>query len=150
MDILIKTLSRDFLTGHVEEFIDILKSEPNEYWGVDNFLSELNSKYELSVVALDSGFVAGYIIASLKEDGPYIHKFMVRDTFRGKSVGKKMLDFFETKSARLNHHAINLAVLEENEDAIRFYEKNGFRVSGKRTDSKTGSPLLLMTKLLTL
>jgi ribosomal protein S18 acetylase RimI-like enzyme len=148
MDILIRTLTREDLHSHADEFVEILKSEPHEYWSKENFLAELPGKYQFSVLALSKETLAGYIIASLKDKGPYIHKFMVRDSFRSRSVGKMMLEYFERTAVEQNHWSVSLAVLEENTGAQRFYEKNGFSSEGSRTDSKTGATLLLMTKLL--
>jgi len=148
MDILIHLLKADFLEAHLSEFIDILANEPGEYWKRNHFMKFLPEKYELSVVATEGTTIAGYIIASLKEKGPHIHKFMVRKDLRRKSVGKRMLDFFEKNIAEKGFSLINLTVRENNYEAITFYKKNMFEASGSRKDPSDNSTLIIMTKKL--
>lgn len=148
MDILINILTRDILTSHVTEFINIIKGEPYEYWQEDHLKSELPGKYDLSIVTFLEGSIAGYIIASLKETGPYIHKFMVRKDFRRMKIGEKMLRFFEKNVSEKGYSSIELTVRDDNLQAIRFYERNLFVVIGKRIDSINNSILNIMHKQL--
>lgn len=146
MDILTDILQKSVLESHLPEFIEILRQEPHEYWREEHFGSELPGKFELSIVALTEGHVAGYIIASLKGNNPYIHKFMVRKDLRDKKAGTEMLDRFERNLRDKGYNSVDLTVREDNPKAIRFYERNTFRIKGKRTDSKDGSILIIMKK----
>jgi ribosomal protein S18 acetylase RimI-like enzyme len=82
----------------------------------------------------------------VKENSPYIHKFFVRKEYRNRSCGKKMLLFFEKNITEKGYSFIELTVREDNARAIQFYLKNKFDISGKRTDLKDKSHLLIMTK----
>lgn len=146
MDILVTALTEEILKSRVSEFVEILADFPNEYWKEEHFTVKKDQKYELSVVALKGEEIAGYIIASLKSTGPYIHKFFVRKEYRNKSIGEKMLLFFENRVREKGYRTINLAVREDNESAIRFYVRNEFKITGKRTDSTDNSMLLIMTR----
>lgn len=145
MDILITELTEEFIKSRVSEFLEILEDYPHEYWKEEHFLAEKDQKYELSVVALKGEGITGYIIASLKNNGPYIHKFFVKKEYRNRSIGEKMLLFFENRIREKGFRTINLTVREDNEQAIRFYLRNEFQITGKRPDSTDNSMLLIMT-----
>jgi len=146
MDILITALTEEFLKSRVSEFVEILADYPHEYWTEEHFIVKKDQKYELSVVALKGEEITGYIIASLKNNGPYIHKFFIRKEYRNKSIGEKMLLFFENRIREKGYRTISLAVREDNGRAIRFYERNEFKIAGKRADSTDNSMLLIMTR----
>jgi ribosomal protein S18 acetylase RimI-like enzyme len=148
MDLLIRNLTSQDLEKHLDEFVGILSGEPHEYWTGEHFRTPLPLKFELSVAAFSGNMLAGYIIASLKEDGPYIHKYMVRKELRSMSTGKKMLDFFEKKILASGFNSIELSVMEENERAISFYRKNHFFETGRRKDSKDGTGLVILKKII--
>lgn len=148
MDILINILKKDLLEERLSEFIEILKEEPGEYWRETHFLLALPDKYEISVVATTGDTIAGYIIASRKDNEPYIHKFMVRKDLRGRSLGTDMLCFFEKNILKKGFSSIYLAVREENESAIKFYKNNMFTASGTRKDTVDTSHLIIMGKKL--
>jgi ribosomal protein S18 acetylase RimI-like enzyme len=148
MDLLIRTLTRQDLEKHLDEFIEILSEEPHEYWTGEHFRSSLPLKFEFSVAAFSGDRLAGYIIASLKEEGPYIHKYMVRNDLRSMSVGKKMLDFLEQKILDAGFNSIELSVMEANERAISYYRKNHFFEKGRRKDSKDNTDLVILKKII--
>lgn len=148
MDIITDILKRPVLESHLDEFIGILSREPHEYWREEHFTSELPGKFELSVVAMKEENVAGFIIASLKGNGPYIHKFMVRDDLRGKQIGAEMIRFFQANLISKGYNSVELTAREDNPQAIKFYESHEFSISGKRKDSKDGSILIIMKKKL--
>jgi ribosomal protein S18 acetylase RimI-like enzyme len=150
MDILVKILTEDLLEKRISEFIDILADDPHEYWKEEHFKLQLDHKYDISVVAVNLSVIAGYIIASVKTNGPYIHKFFVRKEYRSKTVGKKMLHLFERNIVEKGYRSIDLTVREDNSRAVRFYIRNKFEVTGKRIAVKDKSTLLIMTKYLKL
>ncbi|MFA6668400.1 MAG: N-acetyltransferase [Candidatus Methanomethylophilaceae archaeon] len=70
----------------------------------------------------------GYISSVRLRDGwARIMMLAVDEGHRGKGVGSDLLQRFRAESARSGITAITLEVKKENERAIRFYEKNGFR-----------------------
>lgn len=64
------------------------------------------------------------------------------EDFWGKGYGKKILDFAINDLKRLEHKEIFLWVLEENNRAKRFYEKNDFYFSGTTREREYGKPLV--------
>lgn len=105
-------------------------------------------------LAIVSSNKAGEIIgfAFVKVKSPNIKKNLVgdvgicvRDDYRGKRVGSKMMSFLLQSAKNEHFHGICLQVLTENLKAIHLYEKYGFKMSliksegdvwrGKRFDS---------------
>jgi ribosomal protein S18 acetylase RimI-like enzyme len=146
MDILIEILQKQVLESRISEFVEILSTEPHEYWREEHFKLRLPGKFDISAVTFSGSFIAGYIIASLKETGPYIHKFIVRKEFRSMLIGEKMLTFFEKNLSDKGFSLIKLTVREDNVMAIRFYERHLFTIAGKRPDTADNSTLIIMTK----
>lgn len=77
-----------------------------------------------------------------------IEKIYVLPQFYGKGFGQALMDKAIETAEELGYNKLHLGVWQENKRAIRFYEKNGFVVSGTRT-FQLGSTLCndyLMTK----
>jgi ribosomal protein S18 acetylase RimI-like enzyme len=147
MDIIIKSLSKDYLERNIDEFINILKEFPYEYWNKKHFLLDLPRKFDLSLYALKDNMLVGYIIASQKEDYAYIHKFMVRNEFRSFGIGGKLQQGLEHNSLSLMLYQIRLAVYDFNKKAISFYLKHNYKVIGKRFDRDLRKLLVMNKKL---
>jgi ribosomal protein S18 acetylase RimI-like enzyme len=146
MDIIIETLSKEFLKKNIKDFIEILKDEPCEYWKEEHFIKELTGKFDISFIALNKNILVGYIIASIKQEGAYIHKFMISGQYRGRGIGSDLQYSFESKVKLLNLKKIFLTLFAENNNTLKFYEKNGFNKIGERTDSVTFRALIIMEK----
>ena len=86
-------LTKDYLVKNINDFINILKEIPNEYWSENNFILDLPGKWDYSIcITNKSNKLIGYIIASEKNDCVHIHKFMVNENYRNKKIGKTLLD----------------------------------------------------------
>jgi ribosomal protein S18 acetylase RimI-like enzyme len=57
----------------------------------------------------------------------YIEEMAVLKSYRGKGIGKELLDFVETYAKQVKAESIRLDVWENNEDAVYFYKSNGFQ-----------------------
>lgn len=94
-------------------------------------------RQEKIFAAKEDGAVVGYATVStreLKSTGcKYsrtlnIDALAVEQSHRGRGVGTALLEFLKTHAAENGDTDIRLTVNEENETAIRLYEKAGFRV----------------------
>jgi ribosomal protein S18 acetylase RimI-like enzyme len=150
MDLIIQKLTKPVLSENIDQFIDILKEIPGEYWEADHFLKDLPGKFQLSCCGFTEGFkLSGYIIASLPDSSSvHIHKFMIASKFRGRLYGQNLLYFFEGLVKEINLHNITLKVRADNNDAIRFYKRAGFEIESECIDSKSSELLLIMRKLI--
>ena len=70
---------------------------------------------------------AYYIPNGIFHSFPLLHLLAVKETHRGKGVGKKMLEFIEKLMVK---NKLFLVVSDFNPNAKKFYEKNGYRQAG--------------------
>ncbi len=68
-----------------------------------------------------------------------IHDFCVKRPFRGRRIGRELLQRVEARARRLGCSRITLEVREDNERALHLYESDGFE--GQR--SRDGRPRTL-------
>lgn len=64
------------------------------------------------------------------QDGLEIERIYIDTPHLNKGFGKKGIDFAISQAHTLEKNYIWLGVWEENPDAIRFYKKNGFKITG--------------------
>ncbi len=64
------------------------------------------------------------------QNGLEIERIYIDTPYLGKGFGKKAIDFAISQAQKLEKNYIWLGVWEENPDAIRFYKKNGFKITG--------------------
>jgi len=95
----------------------------------DLFVPSLLEERTMFVVE-EHGEILGYL--SMSDDG-FVPALYLRPGARGKGVGKMLLD-----SAKTAHpDGLELTVFERNEDALRFYAREGFREDPTRRDDTT-------------
>ncbi|MBN1184050.1 MAG: GNAT family N-acetyltransferase [Bacteroidales bacterium] len=142
MNLTFKKISRELLASDFDDFIAVSDGTEHDNWGKDQYMLDLEGKWEHSMVAYFNRLLAGYIIVSIKDnDTLHIHRFIVNNNIRGQGTGKAMLNELE-KTISSYFKKLTLKVYEDNVKAIAFYEKNGFKI----LDSKNG--LNLMEKYL--
>ena len=120
-------------------FYPIFKSD--EYYFDELQVPSVMHDYESQLDSLyvyDDGVVKGFI----KIEGTYIARLFVEPVLQNASIGSHLLEY-----AVNEHHGDHLWVLEKNEKAIRFYERNGFFVTGeKKLEEGTTEYLVLLRK----
>ena len=80
----------------------------------------------------DAGGIAGFIVARRIDRDLEILNFAVRSTERRKGIGAALLTQAKQWGAAFAAQQAFLEVRESNLAALQFYEKRGFRVTGKR------------------
>jgi ribosomal protein S18 acetylase RimI-like enzyme len=127
-------LSRERMLESMEEIIRISNDIPHDDWTEQKYLKELPGKWELSRICCSGGEILGYIIASEKEPGTvHIHKFAVRKEARGRGLGRLMLQDLAGE-VKGETRVISLKVYEDNSEAVGFYRKMNFSVTGHEKD----------------
>jgi ribosomal-protein-alanine N-acetyltransferase len=125
-------LTRETLSGRVDDFVALDRATLEEAWGSREFLLELPGKWELSRLALDwTGRVAGFAVASIKPTGVHVHRLVVAAGFRGRGLGRALLKSVAADAAGRGVSTLTLKVGVSNEEARRFYENLGFDESGR-------------------
>lgn len=85
----------------------------------------------------DDGVVKGFI----QLDGSKVAKLFVEPVLQGQGIGAKLLNFAVTEK-----QADHLWALEKNEKAIRFYERQGFLMTGEKMLEKGTTEYLVKLK----
>lgn len=87
-----------------------------------------NDKYSVFISSLNQE-ISGYCIASINNNIGEIDSIFVKESYRGTSLGKKLvekaIEWLESK----NVECIKVGIAEGNESVLQFYEKLGFKRS---------------------
>ncbi|MDO3678542.1 N-acetyltransferase [Paenibacillus ehimensis] len=123
IDILVELWLQESLTAH--PFIDA------QYWRAN--AEEMKTKYlpmADTIVIEEDGHVAGFV--SMVDD--YLAALFIDSRHQKKGLGKGLLDH-----VKQDRTAIRLQVYRQNERAVRFYEKQGFRIEAEMIDEATSA-----------
>ena len=107
-----------------------------QYWK-DNFetVKKMLPKAEVYVYENDRE-IWGFIGLN----GAYIEGIFVSSEMQSRGIGKRLLDFVKTKKTELR-----LNVYQKNMRAIRFYQREGFKILREGMDEATGEKDYEMT-----
>lgn len=100
---------------------------------MDSVLKDRHGKLlrELSYVSLDGDNIIGFLLSTMLADGSaLILNIAVDHMYRERGIGGAMIDRLIGDSYHKGYRQILLAVTSTNYNAIRLYERKGFRVNG--------------------
>ncbi|HTY91690.1 MAG TPA: GNAT family N-acetyltransferase [Methanocella sp.] len=100
---------------------------------MDSVVADRHGRFlrRLSFVASSGGRLVGFIVSTMLSDGSIlILDLGVDGGYRKKGIGGALLDRLIGDAYREGHGEIVLAVTSNNYDAIRLYERKGFKVNG--------------------
>ena len=109
--------------------------ETEEYYSAEAFDTHLKNR-ELYVAKLE-GNVVGYVVLLIRnvcvpgmvsQRVMAISELCVHEACRGHGIGSQMMTDIRALAKAFRCTDLKLNVYPENEDAIRFYEANGFRI----------------------
>lgn len=125
-------LCREVRQHHID-ILDGYFTPQNDYYEQMGFLSSLEDKKYVALVAIKNNKVVGYMLAEKKISPHLIHSkiihicnFGVSKDMRGKGVGKKLMDTLFDLCVNDGIEEISLGVYNKNTIAYNFYEKYGF------------------------
>lgn len=129
---IVQLLANDKLGQLRERYDDPL---PREYYDAfDKITTDPNQ--ELIVVENDNGEIVGTLQLSFIQYLTYrggiraqIEAVRIREDLRGEGLGQKLFEWAIKRAKERNAHLLQLTTDKERPDAIRFYEKLGFRAS---------------------
>jgi ribosomal protein S18 acetylase RimI-like enzyme len=113
-----------------------------DYWSKENFIMDLPGKWRLSFAVELNGKIAGYCICSIKPDAVWLHHIIIGKEYRGKGLGKLMLEELRHRAACEGINKIALKVGQDNTAAIEFYMRNQF------TEIEINNGYITMEKML--
>ncbi len=102
-----------------------------EQEGTKYFTNMLNN--EIVYIALDKNIVVGYLAGSINIQGSYVTKSLaeidnmfVLEEYRKYGIGTKLINTFKEYCFKNKIEELKVTANAKNENAIKFYMKNGF------------------------
>ena len=143
MDLEIKKMT----SSHIGEIARLEKECFSSPWSEDGLKSELDNNFARFFVAFLGDRIAGYIGSHNVLGEVYITNVAVNGNCRGKGYGKILVNHLIKQSETERAFFITLEVRKSNENAIKLYEKCGFKLIGERKNfySKPTEDALIYT-----
>jgi [ribosomal protein S18]-alanine N-acetyltransferase len=124
------------------EIVEIEEKSGLSRWGWAAYYAELQSaNRDLMLIArlthasiIDSGPIAGYIVARETAGELHINNVAVREEFRRRGIGAALLQRVLQEARGRKANAVFLEVRSGNRAAQALYVKNGFRAIATRRD----------------
>lgn len=116
----------------VKEIADLEKTCFSEPWSEKSLRDELTNETARFYVLRDGETLLGYIGANNICNEVYITNVAVNENARGKGYGKRLVNHLLKQCELENALFVTLEVRESNENAIKLYEKCGFKKVGER------------------
>jgi ribosomal-protein-alanine N-acetyltransferase len=123
---------REMNADDVPDVMKIERASFNEPWAEVHFYFDIYTKSAHDWVALSGNELCAYLCFWKIEDEVHINNIAVKETFRRQGVAQKMLDKLNAFALKKKITLMTLEVSEYNENAKRFYMKNGFERVGIR------------------
>jgi len=121
--------------------------EFDDFWSFENLESELKAENREYIVAKDGKEIVGFAGIIISLDDAEITNIVTKKDRRREGIGNALLNELIRISKEKGKDNLSLEVNEENEYAIRLYEKNGFQVLGRRKKYYNNTnDALIMTK----
>ena len=139
---MIRTFRESDLSAVMEIWLDTNIKAHNfiskEYWtGNYRRVKEILPKAEIYVYEDNA---ANLVIGFIGLTDNYIEGLFVKETAQSKGIGKQLLD--HVKSIKSN---VSLSVYQKNIRAVRFYQREQFRIQFGKIDDNTNEKEFLMT-----
>lgn len=116
---------------HLKFIEDDLKSY-DKFWSKDVLIDEFNNENSKYFVILDDDIVLGFAGLWFNIDEAHVMNIAIKDEFRRKSFGTKLLKFLVDVAKKERKDCITLEVREDNLPAISLYKKFDFAEVGRR------------------
>ena len=106
-------------------------------WWRERWKSELVPSAKIVIAEL-SGAIAGFVTVDATG---YLDQIVVAPEAWGSNVASALID----EAKRIASAGLDLLVNQDNARAIRFYQKQGFAITGAETNPRSGAPLHRMS-----
>lgn len=100
---------------------------------IDNYLDKFYiDNNNVIFVALDNNDIIGFISLCKNEDNIYIDDYSVKEEYRGKGIGSKLMSLANTYALENNINELITHVETANKKSIEFYKNKGFKLVQKQ------------------
>ncbi len=111
---------------------NILETEFDNFWNYNIFKQELENENSIYIVAKYEGKIVGFGGIWKAVYDVHVTNIVVKKDLRHLGIGTKILEKLISISKELKFNSITLEVNENNKNAIKLYEKFGFKKLGIR------------------
>lgn len=148
-DAYIRELEETDLDQMIQIRLDLLRKHPKNFgssaeeegqFTKEKWMSRLTNTKTRTIGVFEENQLIGLGVLALNPRKKMKHigvlnSFYINEDYRKKGLAKKLLGYIEDLAKELGIVRINLSVMEENKQAIRFYEQSGFTKTGREIDT---------------
>jgi ribosomal-protein-alanine N-acetyltransferase len=136
-----QTITIASMTEHdLLEVVEIEETSGLSRWGWSAYYAELQGRnsHLMLVARIDSqeqtrrSKLAGYIVARMGADELHINNVAVREEYRRRGIGRRLIDQILEEGKRSGATKAFLELRAGNKAALALYEECGFRVTSRR------------------
>ena len=136
-----ETIPISKMTEHdLLEVVEIEETSGLSRWGWSAYYAELQGRNSHLMLVARTGSqerslrskVAGYIVARMGAEELHINNVAVREHYRCRGVGRRLIDRILEEGKRSGVKAAYLELRAGNRAALALYQKCGFRVTSRR------------------
>jgi len=120
-------LDKEMVMENMDRLMEIDRAIVDDPWTADNFLMDLEGKWEFSLVALENDLIIGFLICSVRGNNIHIHRIALSHEYQRRKIGSALMEHLITDCYKSGINSITLKVRDFNINAQKFYEKLGFR-----------------------
>lgn len=125
-----------FVYNNIKKCADEMAKQGLEHWipyYSKEKIEEDIKKNKVYLVKVEEKIVGSFILTLDKEKKTiYLGKLAIIPEYEGKGIGSKCLRFIEQYVKENDINLIELDVYEKSTNAIKFYEKNGYKIIGEK------------------
>ena len=116
----------------VPEIVAIEEASMSNPWKAPSYIEAINSDHAFVMVATEADAVAGFAVFYLTPPEAELPDIVVDANYRGRGLGRALLDFADKELQAREVDTIFLEVRVSNDPAKALYTKFGFEEIGKR------------------
>lgn len=146
---------RRMLKNNIKDVLKIQKESGLSFWSYLDYEKEISKEDSICKVAVKKNEIIGFVVVHLLAgensfESAEIYNIAVKTKFRRKGVGQKLFDETIRDLKNQSISEVWLEVRKSNENALKFYQKNGFEKQSERKDyyqNPSEDALILLLKL---
>jgi len=93
-------------------------------------------------IGAHEGTIVAFLAAVKREEGLQLRYFLIRPECRGMGLGRKMMELFMDFMRRKGYRKAFLWTTNEQQHAVKLYERFGFKLTEEKPSDAFGKPLV--------
>jgi len=91
----------------------------------------------------DGGHMIGFLALVNREESAQLRYFVIEKEYRGKGLGKQLMELFMSRASELNYKHIYLLTSNDLPAAASLYKRYGFTLTSEESSDTFGKPVIL-------